>query len=320
MAIERDELQKLIALRGRVRRVVIAQIQGSSPREIGAAMLVWGSGQSGTIGGGALEYQAATDARRALKNDAANTVERHPLGPALGQCCGGVVTLLSETIDAASLRDIPQRGAFLRPVRTTCPEQSPPLNLRRRLNAARARGQPVAPIFQSGWMLEPIHSPSVPVWIWGAGHVGRALLSVLAPLPQLNITWVDTSPDRFPPETPENVQIISAANPALLMPRAPVNAHHLILTYSHALDLELCHRALDRGFASAGVIGSATKWARFRKRLGTLGHNFVQIDQISCPIGDPALGKHPQAIAVGTASALLNGIACQEPHQKEQTA
>jgi xanthine dehydrogenase accessory factor len=89
------------------------------------------------------------------------------------------------------------------------------------------------------------------------------------------------------------------------MAHAPRDAHHLIVTYSHALDLDLCHAALSRGFASAGVIGSATKWARFRRRLAQLGHAPAAIDRIDCPIGDPRLGKHPQAIALGVAARLL---------------
>ena len=89
------------------------------------------------------------------------------------------------------------------------------------------------------------------------------------------------------------------------MRHAPPSAEHLVLTYSHALDLEICHRLLSHGFARAGLIGSATKWARFRKRLLALGHSEVSIARITCPIGDPALGKHPQAIAIGVAHDFL---------------
>jgi xanthine dehydrogenase accessory factor len=87
---------------------------------------------------------------------------------------------------------------------------------------------------------------------------------------------------------------------------APRDAEHLILTYSHALDLALCHRLLTHGFRRAGLIGSATKWARFRSRLAALGHTPGSIAQITCPIGDPALGKHPQAIAIGVAASFLH--------------
>jgi xanthine dehydrogenase accessory factor len=145
------------------------------------------------------------------------------------------------------------------------------------------------------------------LWIWGAGHVGRALVSVLAPLPDLAITWVDTAPERFPATIPEGVTAVPVADPALLVAHAPRDAAHLVLTYSHALDLELCHRILAHGFASLGVIGSATKAARFRARLHDLGHLHTEIQRIACPIGDKSLGKHPQAIAIGMASALLKG-------------
>jgi xanthine dehydrogenase accessory factor len=99
--------------------------------------------------------------------------------------------------------------------------------------------------------------------------------------------------------------VVPAADPALLADHAPSGAEHLVLTYSHALDLELCHRLLSRGFGRLGLIGSATKWARFRSRLAALGHSPAQIARIDCPIGDPGLGKHPQAIAIGVAGALL---------------
>ena len=88
-----------------------------------------------------------------------------------------------------------------------------------------------------------------------------------------------------------------------VMPYAPQDALHLILTYSHQLDLALCHRLLGHGFEFAGLIGSKTKWARFRARLTALGHSPEQIARLTCPIGRPELGKHPQAIAIGVASA-----------------
>jgi xanthine dehydrogenase accessory factor len=130
------------------------------------------------------------------------------------------------------------------------------------------------------------------------------LVDVLAPLPDFTITWVDTAPDRFPDDP--KVTIVPAANPGDLVRHAPADARHLILTFSHALDLDLCHRLLGHGFASLGLIGSKSKAARFRTRLGQLGHTSAEIQRIQCPIGDPAFGKHPQAIAISTAAALLS--------------
>jgi xanthine dehydrogenase accessory factor len=132
------------------------------------------------------------------------------------------------------------------------------------------------------------------------------MVSVMAPLPGLAITWIDTAPERFPAEIPEGVTPLWAAAPEILADHAPLEAEHLVLTYSHALDLELCHRLLRRGFRGLGLIGSATKWARFQSRLRALGHPATLIDRITCPIGNPALGKHPQAIAIGVAVQIID--------------
>lgn len=292
MAFELAKLRELVDQHGRVARVVIAETRGSSPREIGAAMLVWDGGQSGTIGGGALELAAS---QSALRGD---WVETHALGPDLGQCCGGAVTLVTEVYDSAGLEQISgpvhMRGSG-----------DMPLSVQRILNRARGQGLLPEPQMIDGWFIEPVEAEKQPLWIWGAGHVGRALVAVLSPLPDFEITWLDTSETRFPPEIPEGVTMLPAPDPARLAAHAPEDAAHLILTYSHALDLALCHAVLSRGFAFAGLIGSKTKWARFRSRLAALGHTDDQINRITCPIGQKSLGKHPQAIAVGVAAALL---------------
>ena len=132
------------------------------------------------------------------------------------------------------------------------------------------------------------------------------MVHTLAALPELAITWIDTDPSRFPDHIADNTTALPAANPADAVRLAPQEAEHLILTYSHALDLELCHRLLLHGFHTAGLIGSATKWARFQSRLRALGHTPQSIAKITCPIGTPALGKHPQAIAIGVAAQLLH--------------
>ncbi|MBS3981379.1 MAG: xanthine dehydrogenase accessory protein XdhC [Rhodobacteraceae bacterium] len=327
-------LAAALAAHGRVARVVIAGVEGSSPREVGASMLVWDQGQSGTIGGGALEFEAAAKARLMLawspptpalphgggRGPAASGIERSvsrnappsprvgegwgggarvekiALGPSLGQCCGGAVVLWTEVFEAVpeAVAGVMARG-----------RGEMPLAVKRVLAAARGQGVRPAVGLVAGWLVEPVAQECREIWVWGAGHVGRALVAVLAPLPGIAVTWVDVAPERFPQGVPEGVTVVPASDPALVADHAPLGAEHLVLTYSHALDLELCHRLLQRGFRSCGLIGSATKWGRFRSRLRALGHSGEAVARISCPIGDPSLGKHPQAIAVGVVAELL---------------
>jgi xanthine dehydrogenase accessory factor len=295
-----DALSAAIAAHGRVARVVIVQHAGSTPREDGASMLVWREGQSGTIGGGALEWQAATRARQALEDG--DRVDKVPLGPELGQCCGGAVMLLTEVWTASRLGTV-KGDAYVR--RYVGSRTEMPLKVANRLRRARSGSHVLVTEQIQGWFIEPIARPTRQVWVWGAGHVGRAIVEVLAPLPGMAITWADTATNRFPDGATEGVTRVVAEDLGTLALSAPASAEHFILTYSHALDLELCHRLLQRGFRSCGLIGSATKWARFRSRLGALGHQAAEVGRIRCPIGDPSLGKHPQAIAVGVVAELL---------------
>ncbi|MGF6861783.1 xanthine dehydrogenase accessory factor [Rhodobacteraceae bacterium MBR-64] len=305
MSFDLEGVRAAVGRHGRVARVVVAGHQGSAPREAGAAMLVWPGGQSGTIGGGALEHQAAETARAMLAHGPVLRLERVALGPAVGQCCGGAVSLLYEVYEAGTL-PVAEHGLIARRVEGA---QEMPLALRRMLAEARGQGTRPAPALMQGWMVEPVAAPARALWVWGAGHVGRAIVAVLAPVPDFAITWVDTDLARFPDVVPEAVVPLVAGDPGDLVAHAPREAEHLILTYSHALDLDLCHRLLGHGFARAGLIGSATKWARFRARLAALGHRPEAIGRITCPIGDPALGKHPQAIALGVGAALLRASA-----------
>ncbi|SFR32087.1 molybdenum cofactor sulfurylase [Yoonia tamlensis] len=230
-------------------RITITKTAGSSPRDAGTQMMVWADRTEGTIGGGRLEFDAIAQARTMLRNGTAEMQQTIALGPNLGQCCGGSVSLRWEIAEAVS--------------------------------ACQTR----------------------PLWIYGAGHVGRAIVNVMAPLPGFAITWVDTAADRFPPT---EITTLVASTPADAVKHAPPNADHLILTYSHDMDLALCHAILSRDFHSAGLIGSATKWARFQSRLAALGHTRAQISRIACPIGDPSLGKHPAALALGVATAMIS--------------
>lgn len=287
MAFDLAALAEKIDRHGAVVRVVIAEAYGSTPRDAGTAMLIWDNGATGTIGGGRLELDATAQARAMLTAGAPRrSVTKIPLGPALGQCCGGAVTLVSEVFDQASV------------------------NMLSGLDTAYTR--PIAPNIA---LTEPFGVPDTPLWIYGAGHVGRAIVEVLQGLP-FSITWVDTAPDRFPEAMPGNVTPLIAADPARVVAYAPANARHLVLTYSHAIDLAICHALLKHNFAFAGLIGSATKRARFHKRLTALGQN---PSRITCPIGDKALGKHPRAIAIGVAAELLaQGARTTQPPPKEE--
>ncbi|GHC56347.1 xanthine dehydrogenase accessory protein XdhC [Neogemmobacter tilapiae] len=348
---DRDALIAACRAQGLVARVVVAGVKGSAPREVGAAMLVWNGGQSGTIGGGALEFQAAEAARLALASpppqpspQGAGRLIHHALGPDLGQCCGGAVSLLTEVYDLPRALALPV-DVIARPVAPP-PHPSPtggeggamnpshkwqqteagkplpprgggwegglapsamPLAVKRILGRARGEGfRPAASLVQ-GWFVEPVSQPQRRLWIWGAGHVGRALVQVLAPLPGLEIQWADVAADRFPADAPSNVTTQATQDLPALMAQAQPGDEHLILTFSHALDLALCDAALRKGFAACGLIGSHSKWARFQSRLRALGHTDAQISRIACPIGDTSLGKHPQAIAIGVAGGFLRG-------------
>lgn len=140
------------------------------------------------------------------------------------------------------------------------------------------------------------------LWVWGAGHVGRAVIDNVPPQ-AFKVTWVDDAADRFPKHIPAHVTAAPAADMPLLAKRAPTYAHHLIFTYSHDIDLALCAALLKRGAASIGLIGSDTKWTRFAKRLQEMG---LDPSPIICPIGDKSLGKHPYKIAIGAISELLH--------------
>ncbi|MEM6387734.1 MAG: xanthine dehydrogenase accessory protein XdhC [Pseudomonadota bacterium] len=294
------QLDEMLELGRPVARVVVAVTQGSVPREVGASLLVWDGGVSGTIGGGALEYQAIANARKCLDNG--NTrFDRLPLGPGLGQCCGGAVGLLTEVWEPQALADLD--GVVARKVDGHSTPM--PLSVKRVLSAARQHGDVPDPQLLDGWMIEAVSRPQSELWVWGAGHVGRALIGVLAPLPDFKLRWADTDRARFPDRIPANVESLIAENPGDLVTLAAPDSLHFVMTFSHALDLDICHRVLGQSFGFLGLIGSSTKRARFRKRLAALGHSSAQIDRIQCPIGDPLLGKQPQAIALGVAGEVI---------------
>ena len=155
-------------------------------------------------------------------------------------------------------------------------------------------------------IVERFHDPRRPVWLFGAGHVGRALMLALAPLP-FDVTWVDERADAFPGAVPANVRSLHSTDPAREVARVPDGALIVVMTHSHARDLAIVHAALAAGrFGYVGLIGSGSKRARFTRRLREAGVTQARVTDLVCPIGLPAIAsKHPAAIAAGVAVQLL---------------
>ena len=311
-------LRQIIRNTGKVVRVVIAEHKGSAPRETGTSMLVSETEQFGTIGGGVLEYEAVADARKMLQADGdwLRTFNKIPLGPNLGQCCGGSVSLLAECYGENELAHLETlQGPFVRSVTSGAPTALP-LSVQKRLREIRSGVGNSALTLLNGWLIEPLETPEQPLWIYGAGHVGRALITTLDGLP-FGVTWVDSARDRFPTDIPAHADLLVAANPADAVAYAPNDAQHIVLTYSHSIDLEICLRVLSRPFGGLGLIGSDTKRTRFIRRLTEAG---VDTSRLDCPIGNRELGKEPMAIAIGVTAALLEQLRAEKQKIREVSA
>ncbi|TVQ37083.1 MAG: xanthine dehydrogenase accessory protein XdhC [Geminicoccaceae bacterium] len=239
-------------------RITVIETKGSTPREVGASMLVTADRQEGTIGGGELEWRATSLARARL-HEHVDEVVAFPLGPELAQCCGGFVRL--------------------------------------RLERTSDTGLEAAPLL-------------APVWLFGAGHVGQALVAILRTLPAQEIVWIDERPQTLP-TAKDGLTPVPATQPEALVAKAPAGALLLVMTHSHPRDLAIVTKALERedlGFL--GLIGSRTKRARFAQRLRQFGHDDTSLARLTCPIGLPAVkGKHPAAIAVAVTAQLLEQTA-----------
>jgi xanthine dehydrogenase accessory factor len=139
------------------------------------------------------------------------------------------------------------------------------------------------------------------VVLFGAGHVGREVARILERVP-CRLTWVDPRPDQFPPET--TARVVIEEEPAWMVDEAPPGAFFVVMTHSHALDLEIVEHVLRRNdFAFVGLIGSQTKAAKFRARLRRKG---LDPARLACPIGLFKSGKHPAEVAVSVVAQLLS--------------
>jgi xanthine dehydrogenase accessory factor len=290
--------------------VHVAELRGSGPREIGAQMLVTETDISGTIGGGALEYAAMQKARELLASGKAGLV-RVALGPELNQCCGGSVTLAFEPFAPADL-------AWLHKL-IHAADGPTPISRMLRLdgagNLARdwgpqkgRRDAPFVATLAGGRLIvqERVNPPRQALFLFGAGHVGRALARALHPL-DFALTWIDGRESPFPSPPPAGVRTLALAMPELAVDEAPEDTVFLVMAHSHPLDEAVCEAVLRRGdFAYLGLIGSATKRARFAKRLGEAGIAPEMLERLVCPIGLPGIeSKEPAAIAASVTADLL---------------
>jgi xanthine dehydrogenase accessory factor len=300
-------IERFIAAHGAAALVTLARAEGSSPREVGARMVVAPDGTfTGTIGGGALEWGALAEAQ-ALLARAGPMVARldRALGPDLGQCCGGRVLLTIEKFTAADREAVAalaaaERDGALSTIGTVAPDQ----RLTREIaDAFEGSAYQVTP---DGHVRERFGEEPTAFYLFGAGHVGRALTVALAPLP-FAVTWIDTRPGAIPADYPANVTAIRAGDPLALLQRAPDGAFAAIMTHSHALDLDLTIAALGaKRFAYVGLIGSDTKRARFTGAMRKMGMAAELIDTLICPIGLTKIAdKAPAAIAASVAAQVL---------------
>ncbi len=320
-----DELCDLTAAGEQAVLVTVAGIRGSAPREIGAKMIVTATETIGTIGGGQLEYQSTRAAVNML-GDHDSQLRSFPLGSSLGQCCGGVVEILFEPVAdglPAWLRDLGTLHGQREPaVIATRISRSDPAKIV--VTAKQVFGsdveQAAAPLVTRARRIlaqdpvttrdvqefyEPVVVPDLNIAVFGAGHVGTAVVAALSGL-DCNLRWVDSRAKMFR-HVPANVRAIDAPEPALEVAAMPPGSFYLVMTHSHAIDFDVCDRILRRRDARyCGLIGSLSKRRRFEKRLRQQGMTQALIDQLICPIGvDGITGKKPAEIAVAAAADIL---------------
>lgn len=148
-------------------------------------------------------------------------------------------------------------------------------------------------------------SHSLDVVLFGAGHVGKEVARILERLP-CRLTWVDPRPDVFPSTVNRNVRVVIEEEPAWMVDETPAGAYYLVMTHSHALDLEIVERVLRRkDYRFVGLIGSQTKAAKFKIRLKRKNFSEEELAKLICPIGLFKAGKHPAEVAVSTVAQLL---------------
>ena len=312
--------------------VTVTSTRGSVPRDAGTKMLVTASGVRGTIGGGNLEHKAIEIARELLGVKRLATTRRFPLGASLGQCCGGLVNLLFEPVDSAAgwvgdaATALARAGHCAIVTATTGDGRRGKLIVTQNgwagctghaandlavVQMARKRlvpgGEPgIEAIDGADYIVEQLKQHEFDIVLFGAGHVGRALVKILADL-DCRVKWVDSREHEFPAVMPVNVERIVEDCPQVEVAHAKAGSYFLVMTHSHPLDQELSEAILRRGdFAYFGLIGSLTKRRLFEKRMLDRGIGQDRFASMICPIGSGGPeSKLPMAIAVAVAAELI---------------
>ena len=327
-------LQRLQQQRIPAVMVTVASTIGSTPREAGAKMIVTSDSMYGTIGGGNLEHQARAIARSQLDSPEPNRLKRFPLGAGLGQCCGGLVNLMFEPILASSTwidsaAQLQAQGQdWIRLVATKAVEKSTQLMFAADQIDSLSQYSPenielieAARLFLQGSEKTALHQvegysdsfffdvsrkPDFQLVLFGAGHVGRAIVSILRDLP-IQISWIDSRDDQFPSDIPDNVEIFCSDIPEAEVDAAPAGSYFLVMTHDHALDQCLAEQILKRDdFSYFGLIGSASKRRMFETRMHRRGIAKQRFERMNCPIGvDGIDSKQPAAIAISVAAEIM---------------
>ena len=283
--------------------VTVVNVEGSAPRESSCRMFVLEDRIIETIGGGNLEQEAINLARSMLFDSGSDNyrLELYGLGPALQQCCGGVVTLAFEKITtepnwlAESLSKDNSNKILLSKFTDS-------QVIRKTVDQAALDVDELA----VNVLIERIQPFSPDVVIFGAGHVGSALVEVLSRLP-FKISWVDKRSELFTKES-ETVSVYTDRSELEYISELPENALNIVMTYSHELDEDICYHYLkNKEFRFLGLIGSKTKRARFLHRLRDRGIDQQRLSALTCPIGVPQVtGSSPPEIAIAVAAQLLS--------------
>ena len=304
-----SHVQKSLAEGQAICRILVAEAKGSSPREAGASMYVTAGGSEGTIGGGALEFEAMMLARLMLEKLPNNKTgfSRHfrafALGPNLGQCCGGQVSLMFEGFAPHCMPDLEALTA--QPV-TGYIHRADSTDICRPAEAVIS-----SPAFdrQSQTLLMPAPSPLVPLYLYGAGHVGRAVMTAVSGL-SLNKLWVDIDASRFPAFPAPDITIVPAPDMSIIAAHAPPTAIHIVMSYSHKLDEEIVYNILKKNeFYKLGLIGSRTKYQRFCSALKKRGIADTSLEKLICPIGWSGLhSKAPAHVGLSIAVQIASWL------------